>query len=122
MLRFPRDYITPGILLTLDSHRRVADDLAGFDSNQYQMAVIPGESGDGTRFHVGEVIRVKWKAPSNHSRKDWIGIYRVRAGSLPADFVNDRLHLLGRGKQGQIGDKGCLDGDVGTRTRGGMGR
>lgn len=110
------------MLLTLDRHRYVADDLAGFDSNQYQIAVIPGESGNGTRFHVGEVIRVKWKAPSNHSRKDWIGIYRVRAGSLPVDSLNDRLCLLGWGEQEQIGDKGCLDGDVGARTQGGMGR
>jgi len=57
----------------------VTNDLAGFDSNQYQMSVVPSELGDGNRFHVGEVIRVKWKAPSNHSRKDWIGIYRVGA-------------------------------------------
>lgn len=110
------------MLLTLDRDRRVADDIAGFDSNQYQMAVIPGESGDGTRFHVGEVIRVKWKAPPNHSRKDWIGIYRVSVGSLPVGLLNDRLRLVGRGEQRQIGDKGSLDGDVGTRTQGRMGR
>ena len=63
----------------LDLYRRVTNDLAGFDSNQYQVTVVPSEVGDGDRFHVGEVIRVKWKAPSNHSRQDWIGIYRVCA-------------------------------------------
>lgn len=58
---------------------RVAEDLAGFDSNQYQISVAPGGLGGRNRFHIGEVIRVRWKAPSNHSRKDWIGIYRVGA-------------------------------------------
>jgi len=57
----------------------VADDLAGFDSDQYQMSVVPNELGGRDRFHVGEVIRVRWKAPPNHSRKDWVGIYRVGA-------------------------------------------
>jgi phosphatidylethanolamine N-methyltransferase len=56
--------------------RTVTNDLAGIDSDQYQITVVPSELG-GNRFHVGEVIRVKWKAPLNHSRKDWIGIYRV---------------------------------------------
>jgi len=63
----------------------VTNDLAGFDSNQYQMSVVPSELGDGNRFHVGEVIRVKWKAPSNHSRKDWVGIYRI--GANKAKYV-----------------------------------
>lgn len=74
--------ILPGSRLTLDLYRSVADDLAGFDSNQYRMSVVPSERGDGNRFHVGEVMRVRWKAPSNHSRKDWIGMYRVCACSL----------------------------------------
>ena len=55
----------------------MTNDLAGFDSDQYQMSVVPGELGHHGRFHIGEVIRVKWKAPPNHSKKDWIGIYRV---------------------------------------------
>ncbi|KAF9646144.1 hypothetical protein BDM02DRAFT_3181049 [Thelephora ganbajun] len=58
---------------------RVTNDLAGFDSDQYQMTVVPSGLKGCNRFHVGEVIRVKWKAPSNHSKKDWIGIYRVGA-------------------------------------------
>ena len=79
------------------------------------MTVVPSEVGNDNRFHVGEVIRVKWKAPPNHSRKDWIGIYRVCACSLRVDFLTDD-DLLVWGKQGQICDKGCLHGDVGART------
>jgi len=78
MLRFPRDrVVVSGIGLTLGLCRYVADDLAGFDSNQYRVTVVPSELGGGNRFHVGEVIRVKWEAPPNHSRKDWISVYRV---------------------------------------------
>jgi len=97
-----------------DSYRFVTDDLAGFDSNQYQVTVVPSELGGGNRFHVGEVIRVKWKASSNHSRKDWVGIYRVCARPQRFDFPGN-LDPLGWGKQGQICDEGCLDGDVGAR-------
>lgn len=68
--------------LTLDVYRSVTNDLAGFDSHQYQISVVPGKVGGCERFHVGEVIRVRWKAPSNHSRKDWIGMYRVCGSSL----------------------------------------
>jgi len=31
------------------------------------------------RFHLGEPIHVQWEAPQRHSRRDWIGIYRVGA-------------------------------------------
>ena len=96
----------------LDLYRRVTDDLADFDSNQYQVTVVPSERGN--RFHVGEVIRVKWKAPSNHSRKDWIGIYRVCARPQRFGLPGNR-DLLGWGKQGEICDEGFLDGDVGAR-------
>ena len=32
-----------------------------------------------TSYHLGEPIKIEWTAPVNHSRKDWIGIYRVGA-------------------------------------------
>ena len=57
---------------------RVANDLSSYDANKYRISIVP--SADGTlRFHLGEPIRVKWRAPLYHSRKDWIGIYRVGA-------------------------------------------
>ncbi|KAI0651121.1 phosphatidylethanolamine N-methyltransferase [Trametes meyenii] len=57
---------------------RVASDLSSYDSKKYKTSIVPAV--DGTyRFHLGEPIRVKWRAPLRHSRKDWIGIYRVGA-------------------------------------------
>lgn len=97
MLRFPRVCVRDTADVGLE-YRRVTD-LAGFDSNQYQITVVPGELGDGNRFHVGEVIRVRWKAPPNHSRKDWIGIYRVCARSLWVGLADDR-DVVGWSKQG----------------------
>ena len=85
------------------------------------MTVVPSELGGGNRFHVGEVIRVKWGAPPNHSRKDWIGIYRVCSHSLQLRLPDDG-NFIGWSKQKQIRDKGFIDGDVGARTRRRMGR
>lgn len=65
--------------------------MAAFDRTQYSISVLPpafspaplvphasGSNGP-SRFHLGEPISVDWRAPSNHSRKDWIGIYRLGA-------------------------------------------
>ncbi|GBE86958.1 Phosphatidylethanolamine N-methyltransferase [Sparassis crispa] len=57
---------------------RVANNLSSFDTRKYKMAIVPSSDGS-LHFHLGEPIQVKWLAPSNHSRRDWIGIYRVGA-------------------------------------------
>ncbi|KAI0076990.1 phosphatidylethanolamine N-methyltransferase [Panus rudis PR-1116 ss-1] len=60
---------------------RVATDLSSYDTSKYGMEVNPS-SRDGTlQFPLGEPIRVKWRAPKYHSRRDWIGIYRVGANT-----------------------------------------
>lgn len=65
--------------------------MAAFDKTQYSISVLPpafspaplvphaSSSNGPSRFHLGEPISIDWKAPSNHSRKDWIGIYRKGA-------------------------------------------
>ncbi|KAJ3537122.1 hypothetical protein NM688_g6733 [Phlebia brevispora] len=58
---------------------RVASDLSQFDKSRYHVTVMPSSLEGSQRFHLGEPIKVKWQAPSNHSRRDWIGIYRVGA-------------------------------------------
>ncbi|KAG6833408.1 phosphatidylethanolamine N-methyltransferase [Tephrocybe sp. NHM501043] len=59
---------------------RVASDLSSYDKSQYKVTILPSSSGS-KGFHLGEPITVKWEAPSKHSRKDWIGLYRVGANT-----------------------------------------
>jgi phosphatidylethanolamine N-methyltransferase len=59
--------------------RRVANDLSAYATEKYKIHIVPRSSGNALRFHLGEQIEVKWCVPSNHSRKDWIGLYRVGA-------------------------------------------
>lgn len=79
---------------------RIAPDLAGFDPKDYsvEMEGTPsstlqrhsgreGENGQSPQEHTSEFrtlmfeygapIKVKWRAPANHSKKDWIGLYMV---------------------------------------------
>ncbi|KAF9262041.1 hypothetical protein L218DRAFT_960639 [Marasmius fiardii PR-910] len=57
---------------------RVANDMSSYDTSKYKAIILP--SSEGTlRFSIGEPIQVRWQAPHMHSRKDWIGIYRVGA-------------------------------------------
>ncbi|SOV08836.1 related to CHO2 - phosphatidylethanolamine N-methyltransferase [Ustilago sp. UG-2017a] len=57
---------------------RVDADLNSLDRSKYGLEVNGGE-----RFHLGQKIQVRWKAPGNHSRRDWIGIYLLsRLGSV----------------------------------------
>ncbi|GAA6002774.1 phosphatidylethanolamine N-methyltransferase [Rhodotorula paludigena] len=71
---------------------RVANpsDLASYDASQYSLTLRPSafpplvphastSTAPALRYHLGEPIAVKWTAPANHSRKDWIGIYRLGA-------------------------------------------
>lgn len=82
---------------------RIDADLAGFNLNDYSLSLegtdgsslaacetTKGREGANARmpldrrgdlkdltFEYGSPIKVKWSAPLNHSKKDWIGIYRV---------------------------------------------
>ncbi|KAK4053652.1 phosphatidylethanolamine N-methyltransferase [Microbotryomycetes sp. JL221] len=68
---------------------RVANDLASYDQSRYGLSLRPSSFQPSTphaststappRYHLGEPITIDWKAPENHSRKDWIGIYRLDA-------------------------------------------
>ncbi|KAI0742935.1 phosphatidylethanolamine N-methyltransferase [Daedaleopsis nitida] len=59
---------------------RVANDISSYDANKYRLSIVSGANG-ALRFHLGEPIRIRWRAPNHHSRKDWIGIYRVGANA-----------------------------------------
>jgi phosphatidylethanolamine N-methyltransferase len=57
------------------------------------MTLPTGSGVDVPRFHVGQPIGVSWTAPANHSRKDWIGIYRL--GSCKSQLVT-RISSVGK--------------------------
>ena len=81
---------------------RIDADLAGYDTRDYSLAIegtdsslddrdqASGREGANARmpldrrgdlknlvFEYGAPIKVNWTAPLNHSKKDWIGLYRV---------------------------------------------
>ncbi|PPJ56586.1 hypothetical protein CBER1_01799 [Cercospora berteroae] len=80
---------------------RLAPDLAGFDPKDYSVEIVrtnalksdappsgrEGENGqqplkrtdsfERVVVEYGAPIRVKWSAPLQHSKRDWIGLYRV---------------------------------------------
>ncbi|PFH50210.1 hypothetical protein AMATHDRAFT_4210 [Amanita thiersii Skay4041] len=58
---------------------RVANDLSSYDISKYKVTALPSTSTGALRFHLGEPITIRWQAPQKHSRKDWVGLYRVGA-------------------------------------------
>ena len=53
--------------------------MSSFDAAKYSMKIItPGLKDGDIRLHMGQPITIAWKAPEHHSRRDWVGIYRVR--------------------------------------------
>ncbi|KAF8228726.1 hypothetical protein L208DRAFT_226283 [Tricholoma matsutake] len=58
---------------------RVSNDLSAYDKSKYKVSIVPSTSTGGKAFQLGEPITVKWEVPHKHSRKDWIGLYRVGA-------------------------------------------
>lgn len=76
---------------------RISPDLAGYDPKHYTLSLdgtplvganekATGKESASARvpkavktmvFEYGAPIRVKWTAPANHSKKDWVGLYMV---------------------------------------------
>lgn len=57
----------------------MANDLSAYATDKYKIQVVPRSTGGALRFHLGAQIEVKWRVPRHHSRRDWIGLYRVGA-------------------------------------------
>lgn len=68
----------PGLLTVT----RVAPDLVGIDPEEYSLEIVGATKPDESdvqhlRVDYGAPITVKWSAPLNHSKMDWVGLYRV---------------------------------------------
>jgi phosphatidylethanolamine N-methyltransferase len=72
---------------------RVANDITAYDATRYKLTLPSSSATPEYRFRVGQPIQVSWTAPSNHSRKDWIGIYRL--GSCQSQLVT-RISSMGK--------------------------
>lgn len=65
---------------------QLADDLADYDQKMYSLKIVNAsqkvtdDKESDSRYlsvNFGEPITIQWTAPANHSKKDWIGLYRV---------------------------------------------
>jgi len=46
------------------------------DTRLYEVDILQGTQVEPFRqFHLGQPLSLRWRAPSGHSRADWIGIY-----------------------------------------------
>ncbi|KIY68946.1 phosphatidylethanolamine N-methyltransferase [Cylindrobasidium torrendii FP15055 ss-10] len=79
-----------------------------YDATKYSARVVNGVLNEEgvRRFHLGQPITVAWEAPKGHSRRDWIGIYRV--GANKSSLVT-RTSSMGMW-EGVYGDE--WDGDL----------
>lgn len=72
---------------------RLASDISAYNPSEYDIKIPTSSRAPTPRFHVGQPIKVFWTAPSHHSRKDWIGIYRL--GSCRSKLVT-RISSMGK--------------------------
>jgi len=59
---------------------KIQPDLAGYNPEDYTLEVLGGrltKDGKTLSFAYGDPIRVKWTAPVDHSKNDWVGLYSV---------------------------------------------
>jgi phosphatidylethanolamine N-methyltransferase len=63
-------------LLTFQQCSRECD-LSSLDTTKHRVSIVPSPTTGKLSFRLGEPIIIKWQAPVEHSRKDWIGLYRV---------------------------------------------
>ena len=60
---------------------RLEPDLAGFDPKDYSLEVLGSPSEKSLQFAYGAPIHMRWTAPLNHTKRDWVGLYMVAHNS-----------------------------------------
>ncbi len=83
---------------------------------------MPNNTTGARRFHLGEPITVKWQAPQKHSRKDWIGLYRVRSFCYLFQLRCNALFMLGWSEQVHDSHQSLIPWHVAACAQRGMGR
>lgn len=59
---------------------RVSDEIS-VNQALYSLKIISQSDEDSLRFELGETIKLSWTADKDHSKKDWIGLYRITDSS-----------------------------------------
>ncbi|PWW72474.1 phosphatidylethanolamine N-methyltransferase [Tuber magnatum] len=104
----------------------LADGLADYDAQKYSIAILNAvretKGGVATSLSVpfGQPIRIAWTAPVNHSRLDWIGLYRI-ADNASREVT--KIASMGRWTalcrdeyDTDIAEKGIISTDIKTRS------
>jgi phosphatidylethanolamine N-methyltransferase len=118
---------------------KIAPDLAGYDPKHYALSIegttlhasveekatgkesVTGRVPKDVKtmvFEYGAPIKVKWNAPANHSRKDWIGLYMVtdnRSREVTEVASSGRWTPTCRGVYDTSDDSGILSYDEPAR-------
>lgn len=106
--------------------KRTGNEVRTLDRTKYGVALVDSPNTQAPRYHLGESISVRWTAPRNHSRRDWIGMYLVSAFDkepsgrddmgLLVTRVSSRGKWIGIAEQEWVGDKhaGAERGPLGT--------
>lgn len=106
---------------------RTGNEMRTLDRTKYSILAAESPNTHAQRYHLGEAIFVRWTAPSNHSRRDWIGMYPVDAvkgesatrfdAGLLHTHVSSRGKWVGLAEQEWDGDQhsGTEQGPLGTK-------
>lgn len=85
VIRYIKHHIRILFIDIVHYRSRVTNDISAHDLSKYHISTK-------MRFHLGEPITVRWRAPVTHSKRDWVGIYRVSRPSIEHGYpVN--LHI-----------------------------
>jgi phosphatidylethanolamine N-methyltransferase len=100
----------------------LAPDVAGYDPQDYSLQIESPSSGNQPQkpiqtlaFEYGVPIKVKWMAPLNHSKKDWVGLYKVAdSASREATWTSSQGRWVptNAGEYDSTAEEGLVSSDI----------
>lgn len=106
---------------------RIESDLKGLDPKEYSLDVegeqlvdqdYSHESGKVLTLQFGAPIRVKWTAPKNHGKLDWVGLYKIASNvsrEVTKTSSQGRWVATNTGEYNELGsERGILSSNIST--------
>lgn len=97
---------------------RVSDDLGSIDTSLYSLEIITPSCSKGQgylEFEYGTPLKLHWTADPKHSRRDWIGLYKITDNSsIEVTNVNARNHWTAIDKSGYTDHINGIQTNYGT--------